>query len=143
MRPGDLSRGLFVTRSTRTLETRRADGHPDASMFARFLVGMMLLLAPIAPGFWLISLAERSEEHDDVVQVEELSGRIARGRLVQAPPPTRVTPLTTSPPPARRRRRRTAVACAGRFGQRRRHRRRLARCVLYDDPDPDPDSQPI
>jgi len=100
----------------------------------------MLLLAPIAPGFWLISLAERSEEHHDVVQVEELSGRIARGRLVQPPPPpSRRAPLSAA---SRRRHdhERQPAARHRRTHQRRRRGQRVPRRVFYGDDDPDPDS---
>lgn len=53
----------------------------------RFLVSAMLVFAPLAPTYWLISLAERSEEHHAIPATEELAGMIARARQVQPPPP--------------------------------------------------------
>lgn len=103
--------------------------------FIRFLVGFLLLAAPMTPGFWRISLAERSEQHDDVVahglRVD------ARGLVEQVPPP-----LPAKVARALRSRRRYAELRMVRRPVARRFGRptRLVRRIHYADGDDDPDS---
>ncbi|HEY1100132.1 MAG TPA: hypothetical protein VGF99_14445 [Myxococcota bacterium] len=106
-------------------------------MIVRLLVGLLLLSAPMAPGFWRISLAERSEEHHEVESSAVLVGRVQRGHLVQPPPPAHRRLALR----ARRRRQRPRLVRRRRPQRlRSRRHRRVARRVFYgDDDDPDPD----
>lgn len=106
----------------------------------RLVLAILLTVAPAAPGFFSISLAERSEQHEEHDDAEEtVFGTASRALLVQAPP----RPSSLS---ARRRRRRRRLP--QRLRRRRPSlnaapRRHLSRRVHYDsdgtgdDPDPD------
>lgn len=103
--------------------------------FIRFLVGLLLLAAPMTPGYWRISLAERSEQHDDVVahglRVD------ARALVEQVPPPLPAKVARA----LRSRRRHGALRMVRRPATRRCGRpARVARRIHYADGDDDPDS---
>jgi hypothetical protein len=115
--------------------------HPAARLSAgmsliRAFFGVLLFLAPVMPGFFQLSLAERCEEHQEAAQAGQVAVEVARPRVGQRPPPSQARRLRT----AQRAKRLHAFALCTAPTEPVRARRAVRR-VLYgggdDDPDPD------